>query len=308
MSDIRHLLSLEDITPTELGDILTLAANVKSSPNEWRTALSGQTLAMIFQKRSTRTRVSFEVGMYQLGGSAIFLGASDIQIGRGETIADTARVLGRYCDLIMARVYAHSVLEEMAAHSPVPVINGLSDALHPCQVLADLQTMIEQFGDLRGRTLCYLGDGNNMAHSLLLGCTQVGMSVHIGTPPGYEPEPEYVRRAEAHAATHGGSILVTTDPMTAAEGVDVVYTDVWASMGQEDEHAKRLQEFSGFQVDDRIMSTAKPTAIFMHCLPAHRGEEVSASVADGPQSVIFDEAENRLHAQKALMLFLKNAG
>jgi ornithine carbamoyltransferase len=301
---VRHFLSLDDLSDEEFRRVLDLAAEVKTNPEGYRQSLQGQTLAMIFQKKSTRTRVSFEVGMFQLGGSALFLGASDIQIGRGETIADTARVLGRYCDLIMARVYGHKDLLELAEYSPVPIINGLSDALHPCQVLADLQTIEEQFGQLAGRTLAYLGDGNNMAHSLMLGCARMGMNVQICTPTGYEPREEYTRKAQAYCKERDTWLRVVTDPAEAGRDADVVYTDVWASMGQEAEQKERLQAFEGFEVNDAVMARAKPGAIFMHCLPAHRGEEVSASVCDGAQSVIFDEAENRLHAQKALMLFL----
>jgi len=300
----RHFLSLEDLNDSELRQVLDLAAAVKKCPEDYRESLQGQTLAMIFQKKSTRTRVSFEVGMFQLGGHALFLGANDIQIGRGESIADTAKVLGRYCDLIMARVYGHDDLIELATHAGIPVINGLSDALHPCQVVADLQTMEEQFGRLDGRTFTYVGDGNNMAHSLMLGCSRVGMNVQICAPTGYEPDEEYTATARAYCEERGNWLRIDTDPAQAARDADVIYTDVWASMGQESEQKERLKAFAGFEVNDAVMGRAKSTAIFMHCLPAHRGEEVSASVCDGPQSVIFDEAENRLHAQKALMLFL----
>lgn len=304
----RHLLTLDDLNDAELGRIIELSSIVKQNPHDYRTALQGQTLAMIFQKKSTRTRVSFEVGMYQLGGSALFLGASDIQIGRGETISDTSQVISRYCDMIMARVYAHSDLVDMAQAATVPVINGLSDALHPCQVLADLQTINEHFGTLKGLKLCYVGDGNNMAHSLLIGCSRVGMDVACVTPAGYEPEASYVQAAKEHALRMGSTVTITTEPAEGLAGAHAVYTDVWASMGQEEEHKQRLADFKGYQVDSGMMAMAENNAIFMHCLPAHRGEEVSAEVADGAQSVIFDEAENRMHAQKALMLFLKGQG
>ncbi|MBT9558612.1 MAG: ornithine carbamoyltransferase [Myxococcales bacterium] len=299
-----HFLTGEELSVADQARLLTLAADIKARPERYRRRLEGRTLAMIFQKKSTRTRVSFEAGMFQLGGHALFLGADDIQIGRGETISDTARVLSRYVDLIMARVYAHADVEELAATSRVPVINGLSDLHHPCQVLADLQTIAERFGALERRHLAYVGDGNNMAHSLLLGCARAGMSVSVATPEGYACRPEIVARARAQAAAFGQSIVTTTRPAEAVTGADAVYTDVWASMGQEQEQARRLRDFAGFQVDAALMAHAKPTAIFLHCLPAHRGEEVSAEVCDGPQSVIFDEAENRLHAQKALMLML----
>ncbi len=304
MTPTRHFLSLLDLTIPELHELLALATELKRDPDSYRTVFAGRTLAMIFQKRSTRTRVSFEVGAYQLGGHALFLGASDIQIGRGETIADTARVISGYCDMIMARVYGHEVLEEMAAHASIPVINGLSDALHPCQVLADLQTIREHFGDLAGRHLCYVGDGNNMAHSLMIGCAMAAMDVTIVAPEGYQPDEVWVNRAREIGGETGSQVRVTPEPYDGVRGAHVVYTDVWASMGQEDEHRERLAKFAGFQVDTPMMAAAHPDAIFMHCLPAHRGEEVSAAVADGPQSVIFDEAENRLHAQKALMVHL----
>ncbi|MFT7625706.1 MAG: ornithine carbamoyltransferase [Myxococcota bacterium] len=304
---VRHLRTLDDLSSDELRHVLALAAKVKSHPENYRTALQGKTLAMIFQKKSTRTRVSFEVGMYQLGGSALFLSSNDIQIGRGEPISDTARVLSRYCDIIMARVYGHDDIEQLAEHATVPVINGLSDATHPCQVLADLQTIEERFGRLAGRHMVYVGDGNNMTHSLMLGCPRVGMDFTAVTPPGYEVDPEYLARARAYAAETGVSVNVSTDPIEGVRGANVIYTDVWASMGQESEQAERVEKFQGYIVDQAMLERAADDCIFMHCLPAHRGEEVSAEVCDGPQSVIFDEAENRLHAQKALMLFLMGA-
>ena len=259
---------------------------------------------MIFQKPSLRTRVSFQTGIYQLGGQGIYLGPTDIQLHRGESISDTAQVLARYVDGIMARVFAHSDVADLGAHSSVPVINGLSDYNHPCQVLADLETIEEQLGGLQGKRLAYIGDGNNMAHSLLVGRATMGMSVSIGHPTGYAPDAGTVAEAEALAAPFGAEIRITEDPSHAVDGADVIYTDVWASMGQEGEHAERLARFSGFQVDDALMAKANAGAIFMHCLPAHRGEEVAASVIDGPQSVVFDQAENRLHAQKAVMIEL----
>jgi len=300
----RHFLCLDDLTIEEQREVLALASALKKNPDAYRTRLAGKTLGMIFQKKSTRTRVSFEVGISQLGGTGLFLSASDIQIGRGETIADTARVLSRYVDLVMARVYGHDTLEEMARYATIPVINGLSDTLHPCQVLADLQTIREHFGRTEGLKLAYIGDGNNMAHSLMLGCARAGMSVAVAAPAGYEPDAVWVDKARAHAAALGGEVVVTTDPREAVVGAHAVYPDVWASMGQEAEAQERLQKFQGFEVDQALMDRAEDDAIFMHCLPAHRGEEVSAEVCDGPQSVIFDEAENRLHAQKALMLLL----
>ena len=300
----RHFLSLADTSREELRNLLDLAHHVKLHPAAFRTACAGQTLAMIFQKPSLRTRVSFQTGIYQLGGQGIYLGPTDIQLHRGESIADTSEVLSRYVDGIMARVFAHSDLVDLAEHASIPVINGLSDLLHPCQVLADLLTIREKKGRLEGLKLAYIGDGNNMAHSLLYGGTQFGMTVAIGHPRGYAPEPEVVTRARDIAAVTGGAVQITEDPNEAAADADVVYTDVWASMGQEGEHAERLARFDGFAVDAAKMALARPDAIFLHCLPAHRGEEVTAEVIDGPQSVVFDEAENRLHAQKALMIRL----
>ena len=296
---MRHFLSLADFTPREIRGFLTLAGMVKREPERYRTTLAGKTLAMIFQKKSTRTRVSFEVGMFQLGGHALFLSGSDMQLGRGETVPDTARVLSRFCDGIMARVFAHADVEALTAGT-VPVINGLSDKLHPCQVLADLMVLEEHKGRLEGLTLAYVGDGNNMAHSLINGCTRTGVAIRVATPAGYEPDADIV--AAARAA--GGNVEVMRDPRAAVRGVDAVYTDVWASMGQEEEHAKRLKLFADYQVNESLFALAAPDAVFLHCLPAHRGEEVTDGVVDHPRSIVYDEAENRLHAQKAVMLHL----
>jgi ornithine carbamoyltransferase len=300
----KDFIALKDFSQADLRTLLDLAHDAKSSPAKYAQACKGQTLAMIFQKPSLRTRVSFQTGIYQLGGQGIYLGPTDIQLHRGETISDTAQVLARYVDGIMARVFAHSDVVELGEHSSVPVINGLSDYNHPCQVLADLQTIEEHLGGSQGRHIAYIGDGNNMAHSLLIGCATVGMSVSIGHPAGYAPDSATVAQAAALAAPFGAQIRVTEDPAEAVGGADVIYTDVWASMGQEGEHSERLARFAGFQVDDALMAKANSGAIFMHCLPAHRGEEVSGSVIDGPQSVVFDQAENRLHAQKAVMIQL----
>lgn len=297
-------VSLADYSTEELRKLIALAHDVKRNPRAYRDACEGQTLAMIFQKPSLRTRVSFQTGIYQLGGQGIYLGPTDIQLHRGETIADTAAVLSRYVDGIMARVFGHSDIVDLAVNASVPVINGLSDFNHPCQVLADLQTVSEKFGRLEGLKFAYIGDGNNMAHSIMYGCAKMGMHVAVGHPKGYAPEAEVTTRTREFAAVHGTAVQVTEDPMEAAADADVVYTDVWTSMGQEDEAAERLKRFEGFQVNAEMMGKAKPGAIFMHCLPAHRGEEVSADVIDGPQSVVFDEAENRLHAQKAIMIQL----
>jgi ornithine carbamoyltransferase len=302
----KDLVSIHDLVGEEVEALFQLAANVKARPERYRSALSGQTLAMIFEKSSTRTRVSFEVGMYQLGGLATFLSSRDIQIGRGETIHDTAKVLSRYVNGIMARTFAHATVIDLAKHATVPVINGLTDLLHPCQALTDYFTVRERFGSSRGLALAYVGDGNNMCHSLMLGGPKVGMNVRVATPAGYRPKPEIVELATQDAAVAGTTIEVTTRPEIAIRGANVVYTDVFASMGQEEEAEVRLRAFTGYQVTPELMETADKDAIFMHCLPCHRGEEVHADVADGRWSVIFDEAENRLHVQKAILLMLMN--
>lgn len=304
MNRPKDFISIHDRAPGEIAALLDLADSIKKEPGRYRAALSGKTLAMIFEKSSTRTRVSFEAGMYQLGGLGMFLSSRDLQIGRGEPIADTARVLSRYVDGIMARTFAHETVTELARHATVPVINGLTDLLHPCQVMADLQTIREAFGKLEGVKLAYVGDGNNMAHSLMFGGAKTGMSVTIASPAGYAPEPEIVAQARADALETGARIEVIDDPREAVTGARVVYTDVWASMGQEEEAKVRREKFAGFSVTDALMERAASDAIFLHCLPAHRGEEVAASVADGPRSRIFDEAENRLHAQKAVLVSL----
>jgi ornithine carbamoyltransferase len=301
----RHFLSLKDWSREEIELLFELAAAIKASPESYRTALEGQSLAMVFQKPSTRTRVSFEVGMYQLGGQALFLGANDIQLHRGETIADTARVLSRYVHGIMARVFAHQDILDLARHGSVPVVNGLSDLLHPCQALADYFTLRERRGDLAGLKMAYVGDGNNVAHELMFGAVKLGMRFSIGCPKGYEPNPLIYKSAAREAQKLGSPVPeVTADPLEAVAGADVVYTDVWTSMGQEAESRQRLAAFQGFQVTAPMMARAGSQAVFMHCLPAHRGEEVAAEVIDGPQSVVFDEAENRLHVQKAVLVTL----
>jgi ornithine carbamoyltransferase len=303
---MRHkdFIEIHDYSADEVREIFEIARDMKSDPKKYRGALEGQTLAMIFEKSSTRTRVSFEVGMFQLGGHALFLSTRDMQLGRGEPIVDTARVLSRYVDGIMARTFAHKTVTDLAEYATVPVINGLTDLSHPCQVMADYFTAWEKFGDLKGRKLAYVGDGNNMAHSLLFGAPKVGMHVAVATPAGYAPDPTIVGQALADADAAGTKVVVTTSIEEAVRDADVVETDVWASMGQEEEAEKRRRDFDGWQVDRRMMSLAKKDAIFMHCLPAHRGEEVAAEVIDSPQSVIFDEAENRLHVQKAILYAL----
>ena len=300
----KDLISIHDYSAADVAEVFSVASDMKKNPDKYRESLRGKTLGMIFEKSSTRTRVSFEVGMFQLGGHALFLSARDIQLGRGETIYDTAKVLSRYLDGIMARTFAHKTVTDLAEYANIPVINGLTDLLHPCQGLTDYFTASEKFDSLKGRKLTYIGDGNNMAHSLMYGAPKVGMHIAIATPKGYEPNAEVVAKAQADAEAAGTKVIVTNSIEEAAKDADVIETDVWASMGQEGEQEKRVRDFAGWQVDKKVMGWAKKDAIFMHCLPAHRGEEVSAEVCDSPQSVIFDEAENRLHVQKALMYLL----
>ncbi len=300
----KDLISIHDLMAEDVERLFTLAASMKKSPEDHRAALSGKILAMIFEKSSTRTRVSFEAGMTQLGGAAQFLSSRDIQLGRGEPVSDTARVLSRYVDGIMARTFAHQTVLDLATYATVPVINGLTDLLHPCQALTDYFTMKEKFGRLRGLQLAYVGDGNNMAHSLMFGGPKCGVNVSIATPPGYGPDPDVTRRAIGDAAKAGTKLVVTHSMDEAVSGAHVVYTDVWASMGQEKEQERRLKDFSGWTVTNALMSLADREAVFMHCLPAHRGEEVAAEVCDGPRSVIYDEAENRLHVQKSILATL----
>lgn len=303
-TDVRHFLDTDDVSVETLRGLLRLARAVKQAPEQYAHELDGRVLGMIFQKPSTRTRVSFEVAMLQMGGHALYFNAQDLQLGRGETVADTARVLSRYVDGIVARVFAHADVVTLARYASVPVINGLSDYLHPCQALADLLTLWEKKGRLEGLRLAYVGDGNNVCHSLLLAGARLGLHLRVATPPGFEPHPEVLDRAQSHARSSGGSVLWTSDPVEAVARADAVYTDVWASMGQEHERAHRVQVFRPYQVNAALMSQARPDAIFMHCLPAHRGEEVTDEVIDGPASVVWDQAENRLHTQKALLLWL----
>jgi ornithine carbamoyltransferase len=302
----KSLASLYDLTREEIEQILKTAELLKLQllRGQEHPILKGKTLAMIFEKPSTRTRVSFEVGMWQLGGYALYLSASDLQLGRGETISDTAQVLSRYVDGIMARVFAHQTILDLVMYSRVPVINGLSDFTHPCQGLADLFTIYEKKGRLSGLRLAYVGDGNNVAHSLLYGCSKVGMDIILGCPKGHEPNPEVVSRAGEEAKRNGCEVGMTNDPKEAVRGADIVYTDVWASMGQEKEHEERVKIFKPYQVNAQLFKKAKEDYLFMHCLPAHRGEEVTDEVADSRNSVIFDQAENRLHTQKALMVLI----
>ncbi len=296
---MKHLLKLGDLSKEEILDLLGLADQLKfeRKNNIPHPLLTGKTLGMIFQKSSTRTRVSFEAGMYQLGGNALFLSSRDLQIGRGEPVQDTARVLSRYLDAIMIRTYEQSEVEDLARYGSIPIINGLTDYAHPCQVLADLQTIREYKGTLAGRKLAFIGDGNNMANSLIVGGIKTGMSVAVGCPRGYEPDADIVKWAHEN-----GDLTVTDDIFAAARDADAVYTDVWASMGMEDEAEKRRRDFAGYCVDTKLMNEAKPDAIVLHCLPAHRGEEITDEVIEKYAAPIFDEAENRLHAQKAVLV------
>lgn len=299
----KSFLSIHDFTTEQIMRVIDLAAALKAEQKAGvpHPILKGKTLGMIFVKPSTRTRISFEVAMWQLGGYGLFLNANDLQLKRGETVADTARVLSRYLNGIMIRTFAHSDVVELAQEGSIPVINGLTDLLHPCQVMADLLTGIEKFGDLKGRKLAYIGDGNNMVHSLMYGGAKVGMHVACASPAGYEPDAEVLAAARADGAEMGAEMEVVRDPKEAVRGADILYTDVWASMGQEAEYEKRVRDFAGYQINAELVSLANPDCIVMHCLPAHRGEEITGEVIDGPHSVLWDEAENRLHAQKAIL-------
>lgn len=302
----QDFLTLADYTPEQINDLLDLAFYMKAQKKKGIPfePLKGKVLGMIFEKSSTRTRVSFEAGTIQLGGQALFLSSKDMQLGRGETIADTARVLSGYLDGIMIRTYSHHDVEELAKYATIPVINGLTDLYHPCQVLADLQTMMEVKGDLKGKKLVYIGDGNNVAHSLMIGSAKMGIEIVVVAPDGYAPDKQVVEKAQQYAKTSGGKITLSTDPNEAVQGADFIYTDVWASMGQEEEQVKRRKDFADYQVNESLLAKAKEDVTFMHCLPAHRDEEVTEAVIEGGHSVVFQQAENRLHAQKALMTAL----
>ncbi|MFV1958888.1 MAG: ornithine carbamoyltransferase [Planctomycetota bacterium] len=303
---MKHLISIHDLTPGEIDAIFERARDLKARKlqGEPHRLLDGQTLAMIFEKPSTRTRVSFETGMVQLGGHALVLNASDTQLGRGETIPDTARVLSRYVDGIMARTFAHDTVVQLAKYGSVPVVNGLTDLLHPCQALADYFTVRERFPDLEGVVVAYVGDGNNVAHSLMLGAAKLGLPIRVATPHGYEPDPHVVRLARADAAAFGGEVTLLEDPYEAVRGANVVYTDTWTSMGQEEEAVERRKVLAPYQVNPYLLAAARPEAIVLHCLPAHRGQEITDDVMDGPQSAVLDQAENRLHVEKAILVLL----
>ncbi|HEX9235170.1 MAG TPA: ornithine carbamoyltransferase [Actinomycetota bacterium] len=300
----RNLLSIDDLSVEELEEVQELSAVVKAKPADFSARLTGLSVAMIFEKPSTRTRISFEVAVASMGGHPLALSSSELQLGRGETIEDTGRVLSRYVDAVVLRTFGQERLEALARTATVPVINALSDFEHPCQCLADLLTVKEKRGALEGLVLAYVGDGNNVAHSLLLGGAKVGMHVRVATPAGFGPIPQVVRRAEEIAAGTGGSVQVTNDPAVAESAADVLYTDVWASMGQEAEAGERALMFANYRLDQAAVARASTDVLVLHCLPAHRGQEITDEVIDGPHSVVWDQAENRLHAQKALLLWL----
>ena len=299
----KSFLSINDLTLEEMYQIFDLSRTLKEKlyTGEEHHLLKGKTLGMIFSKPSTRTRISFEVGIYQLGGIGMYFGPNDLQLNRGETIHDTAKVLSRYLDGIMIRTFKHEDVEGLAKHGSIPVINGLTDLLHPCQVMTDLCTILEKRRKLEGLKLAYIGDGNNMAHSLLNGCSKVGMDISIASPKGYEPLGWIVDNAKKNADYMGSKVVITNDPVEACKDADIIYTDVWASMGQEKEAQERNARFAGFQVNSALVANAKDDYLFMHCLPAHREEEVTNEVVDSANSIVFDEAENRLHVQKAIM-------
>ncbi len=302
----KHCVGLSDYTKDDIYRVLKLALGLKQRQKHGiaHKHLEGKVLAMIFAKRSTRTRVSFQTGIFQLGGTGLFLSSDDLQLGRGETIGDTAKVLSSMCDGIMIRTFDHSDVLELAANSSVPVINGLTDLLHPCQALADVLTFFEVKGDFAGKKLAYVGDGNNVAHSLLIACAKIGLNISIGCPEAHMPDKAIVKQAMEAAEKTGARIKITNDPKKAVEGADAVYTDVWASMGEEAEAEEKHSILKQYQVNSELMACANEKAVFMHCLPAHREEEVTGEVMDGPASVVFEQAENRLHVQKALMTLL----
>ena len=300
----RDLISIQDVTSGEIVRLLQLAASMKACPGDFRGVLAGKQLVMFFEKPSLRTRLTFESGMASLGGTAFFVDQKESRLGEREPLSDVAHNLERWVNGIVLRTFSHETVLTMAKYAAIPVINALSDFEHPCQALADMLTLQEKFSNLSGVKLAYVGDGNNVAHSLMLSAASLGAKINVGTPPGYEPARELVEAAQRLAAANSGEVKITNDPVEAVAGCDAVYTDVWASMGQESEAATRRKIFSGFQVNKALMARAAPHAIFMHCLPAHRGDEVAAEVIDSPQSVVFDQAENRLHIQKAILFFL----
>ena len=297
-------LSVYGLSTKEILGILDLAVDVKANSGKYANSLKGKSVGLIFQKPSNRTRVSFEIGMYQLGGNSIYLGSTEIGMGGRESVKDVACVLSRYLDGIIARTYKHEVQEELARHASIPIINGLSDLAHPCQALGDMFTIREKFGSLKGLTLAYIGDGNNVLNSLMMAAAKLGVNVKVATPQGYQPDRRMVKLAKAFAAKSGSGVTISNDPKAAAKGADVLYTDVWISMGQEKEAEKRLKAFGAYQVNDKLVKLAKTLCVVMHCLPAHRGQEIADSVMDSNHSIVYDQAENRMHVQKAILLKL----
>ena len=300
----RDLIRLMDFSTAEILSLIDSAGRLKKQKGKLRTDLKGKSVALVFQKPSNRTRVSFEVGVHQLGGHCLYLGPDEINLGKRETTHDVAKTLSRYVHCIVARVFHHKDIAELAQHADVPVINALCDLYHPCQALADIQTIREQFGKFKGLTLAYVGDGNNVFHSLMIACVKVGINVRFAGPKGYDPDPRIVAYARQIAKKNNCVVELGRDPKEAVKGAHVIYSDVWVSMGQEKETARRIKEFKGYQINEDLVKTADKNYIFMHCLPAHRGLEVTAGIIDGKHSVIFDQAENRLHAQKAVLLKL----
>ncbi len=304
----RDLISVQDFLPDELACALDLAATMKARPADFRGILSGKQIVLFFEKPSLRTRLTFEAGINSLGGTSFFVDQTQSRLGARESLSDVAHNLERWVDGVVLRTFAHETVTTMAMHAAIPIINALSELEHPCQAMADMLTLQEHFGDLRGLQLAYVGDGNNVAHSLMLAAASLGVSISIATPPGYEPNQEITQAACELAAASGARVQVIDDPVEAVSGADAVYTDVWASMGQEDEAAQRQQLFAPYQVNQRLFSHAAKHALFLHCLPAHRGDEVTAGVIDSPRSVVFDQAENRLHIQKSILVLLLEGG
>lgn len=300
----KDLLSVQDLGSQEIFEIINLAEDIKVNPDKYQDALKGKSIGLIFQKPSNRTRVSFEIGMFRMGGHSIYLGSSEIGMGGRESVKDVACVLSRYLNGIVARTYKHEVIEELARYSSIPIINGLSDRAHPCQALGDIFTIEEKFGTLERITISYIGDGNNVLNSLMCLAAKLGIDMKVATPKKYAPDKEIVKTARSFAAKSGSSLDISNDPKRAAKDADVLYTDVWVSMGQEKEAAKRIREFRNFQLNDKLVRLAKKTHAVMHCLPAHRGQEISDSVMDSRHSIIYDQAENRMHVQKAILLKL----
>jgi ornithine carbamoyltransferase len=300
----RDLLSLQDLTNAEVIELLELTEQLKQDCHQLNNQLKGKTIALVFQKPSNRTRVSFEVGVFQLGGNCLYLGPDEINLGVRESAADVAKTLSRYLDGIVARTFTHQDVIDLAKHASVPIINGLSDLFHPCQGLTDIFSIKEKFGKTKGLSLAFVGDGNNVCHSLLFGCAKVGINMRVATPPKYEPQKDIVAIAQKYASETGAKITLTHSAEEAVKKADIIYSDVWVSMGQEDESAKRLKDFAGYQINKDLAKLANKDYVFMHCLPAHRGQEVTADIIDGEHSIVFDQAENRLHTQKAILIFL----